>query len=152
MKQDFGTLIKSAVRPQLGAMCWRVKDGQLKVLLITSRETGRWVLPKGWPMPGRPDPEAALREAWEEAGVTGTVGEEPIGSYLYDKVLSRATQKELAVRCNVQIYPVAVSSLSKRYPERKQRRRKWFTPARAAELVAEPGLSKLLLRFDPGRA
>ena len=72
---------------QVGALCLQAGTG--KVLLVTSRGTGRWIIPKGWPMDGRSAGGAALREAWEEAGVRGQVEERPLGRYSYDKKLTR---------------------------------------------------------------
>ncbi|WP_241557877.1 NUDIX hydrolase [Falsirhodobacter deserti] len=146
MKQDTIKLMDIAVRTQLGALCWRLKNGQPKILLITSRETGRWVLPKGWRMEDRDDASAAALEAWEEAGVTGELGQ-MAGRYRYDKVVSRRTSSQLAIPCEVEVYPLKVTSVAKRYPEHKQRRRKWFSPEKAAALVDEPDLAKLLRTF-----
>lgn len=70
---------RQGARTQYGALCWRLKDGKPQVLLITSRRSGRWVLPKGWPMDGLSGPEAALTEAWEEAGVRGKVKPDCLG-------------------------------------------------------------------------
>jgi 8-oxo-dGTP pyrophosphatase MutT (NUDIX family) len=133
---------------QNAALCWRMHHGRVEVLLITSRDTGRWVLPKGWPMPGRTGAEAAGLEAWEEAGVTGAVAAATVGAYVYDKVLAGGR----SLRCSVDVYPLRVTSLARRFPERKERRRKWFDLARAARKVAEPDLRALLLAFRPDAA
>lgn len=140
-----------AIRPRPGAhlqyaaLCWRLKAGRVEVLLITSRETGRWLIPRGWPMAGHSPPETARIEAWEEAGACGTAGPDCIGVYSYAK--GRAP--ESLRLCQVQVYPLAVSRLAKTFPEQHQRRRKWFTPRKAARKVANEGLAALLDRFDP---
>ena len=110
---------------QVAALCWRLRKGRAQVLLVTSRDTGRWVLPKGWPMPGLTAEAAAAREAWEEAGVEGKVSSCAIGLYCYDKMVPGAT----ALSCAVQVFPLRVQSLRSNFPERKQRRRKWFASA-----------------------
>ena len=70
------------IRQQVGALPYRTIDkGKVELLLITSRDTGRWLIPKGWPMTGVKDYDAAAQEAWEEAGVVGPVRRKPIGSY-----------------------------------------------------------------------
>jgi len=127
------------IHPQVAALCWRMHKGQVEVLLITSRDTGRWVIPKGWPMQGLGDAQAAAREAWEEAGVEGRTVDRALGRYLYDKI--RPTE---ALPCAVAVFPLEVTALHRRFPERKQRRRKWFAAAEAAKLVHECDLSRLL--------
>jgi 8-oxo-dGTP pyrophosphatase MutT (NUDIX family) len=131
---------------QVAALCWRKHRDRVEVLLITSRDTGRWVLPKGWPMEGRTSPEAAAIEAWEEAGVKGQVAQEALGYFGYDKVISVG----LAHPCMVAVYPLRVASLSRGFPERKERRRKWFSAEKAARKVVEPELRALLLALDQG--
>jgi 8-oxo-dGTP pyrophosphatase MutT (NUDIX family) len=126
---------------QVAALCWRKHRDTVEVLLITSRDTGRWVLPKGWPMEGRTGPEAAAIEAWEEAGVTGQVVQDALGYFGYDKVINA----DLAHPCMVAVYPLRVTSLSRAFPERKERRRKWFSAEKAARKVEEPELRTLLL-------
>ena len=126
---------------QVGALCLQAETGS--VLLVTSRGTGRWIIPKGWPMDGRSVGGAALREAWEEAGVRGEVEETAFGRYSYDKKLT----KGLSAPVEVQVHLVRVEGLDKNFPERKQRQRRWFTPAEAAELVDEAGLARLLRRL-----
>jgi 8-oxo-dGTP pyrophosphatase MutT (NUDIX family) len=133
-------------RTQYGAICWRKSAGVLDVLLITSRETGRWVIPKGWPMKGMGPAAAAAREAWEEAGVEGKLSDTCIGLFSYQKMLP----KEQPVPCVVAIYGLKVEKLSRRYPEQKQRQRKWFSASEAAGLVAEPELRDLLLALVDG--
>ncbi|WP_346728823.1 NUDIX hydrolase [Paroceanicella profunda] len=113
------------------------------MLLITSRGTGRWVLPKGWPIKGLSGAGAALREAYEEAGVEGEAGPEPVGRYAYDKILDSG----LPLPCEAAVYAVRVTRMLERYPEQGQRRLAWHSPVRAAELVAEPGLQTLLTGF-----
>ncbi|AYF02101.1 NUDIX hydrolase [Paracoccus yeei] len=128
---------------QVAALCRSRQDG--KVLLVTSRGTGRWIVPKGWPMPGRTLADAALQEAWEEAGVLGTIGQDPIGSYHYDKVQDLG----FSVPVEVRVYLLDVESLADDWLESGQRKRRWFEPARAAELVAETGLKRLLAGMVP---
>ncbi len=134
---------------QFGALCWRIGKKGAEVLLISSRETGRWVIPKGWPMEGRAGHEAAAIEAWEEAGVTGKIAEDRLGNFSYDKILSRDSRNERAKPCSVDVYPLEVVKLAPEFPEQRQRRRKWFAPADAARKVAEPELKSILAVFNP---
>ena len=116
------------------------KDGELRILMVTSRDTGRWVLPKGWTIDGKKPWRAAEIEALEEAGVTGYISREALGDYSYDKRLPDGT----TVPCTVRVYPMIVDKVKRSWKERKQRRRHWFSPEGAAEAVTEPGLSTLL--------
>jgi 8-oxo-dGTP pyrophosphatase MutT (NUDIX family) len=125
---------------QYGAICWRMHRGKVEVLLITSRDTGRWVIPKGWPMNGRSPAEAAAREAWEEAGVEGKVSEPGLGQFNYSKVFSEKAD----IACQVEVFGLRVAKLVDKFPERKQRRRKWFAAEKAARKVNEPQLRQLL--------
>lgn len=134
-------------RAQVAALCWRIEDGRPEVLLVTSRETGRWVVPKGWSMKGKSAAEAARREAWEEAGAEGRMTDVCLGVYAYTKVLG----KDEDVPCIVELYPLKVKSLARKFPERAQRRRRWFGLKKAAQRVDEPELKALLLGFDPKR-
>lgn len=140
-----GTLI------QYGALCWRRNGTSVEVLLITSRETGRWVIPKGWPMTGRAPEATAAQEAWEEAGVRGQVNPVCLGRFGYMKCLT----PEAAVPCAVAVYGVKVDSLADKFPEVKVRTRRWFSPPEAAAAVDEPELARLIAGFTPaseGRA
>ena len=131
----------SGVRPvQFAALCLRRKAGRAEVLMITSRETGRWLLPKGWRMDDRSEGETGLTEAWEEAGVIGRLSGPALGTYGAQKALE--TGRPLP--CRVEVHPVKVDKLAARYPEKGQRRRKWVPLAKAARLVAEPELAELL--------
>lgn len=129
-----------ATAPQVAALCWRRHKGHIQVLLVTSRDTGRWVLPKGWPMAGKAPEAAAAQEAWEEAGVEGLVQPQSIGRYCYDKIRPNAAP----LPCCVDVFPLYVRRLKAAFPEHKQRRRKWLGAAEAAGLVAEAGLAALL--------
>jgi len=130
-------------RTQFGALCWRMHRGRVEVLLITSRDTGRWVIPKGWPVAGKAPGDSAAQEAWEEAGVRGEGGTEALGLYAYDK--TRKSRE--ALPCVVQVFPLRVEMLAKRFPERKERRRRWFAVDKAAKLVAEPELRAMLVQL-----
>ena len=122
----------------------RGEDGTgLEVMLVTSRDTRRWVLPKGWPMRGRKGHQAAAREAFEEAGLVGKIGRRRIGAYAYDKRLKDGT----AVVCLVRVYPFAVAGQREEWPERDEREARWFSVAQAAQAVHEPGLAALILCF-----
>lgn len=134
---------------QFGALCWRAGKTGPEVLLISSRETGRWVIPKGWSMKGRTGPEAAEIEAWEEAGVKGRIAKDKLGHFTYDKVLKRDTRNETAQPCIVDVFPLQVEKCAPEFPEQRQRRRKWFAPEKAARKVAEAELKALIAGFDP---
>jgi 8-oxo-dGTP pyrophosphatase MutT (NUDIX family) len=127
---------------QYAALPYRLGNG-LEVLLITSRETGRWVLPKGWPMKGKKAHEAAAREALEEAGVRGKVGKSAVGYYSYGKRLSDGGVRA----CLVEVFPLEVGRQMSRWPEQDQRTLGWFSPDDAANLVEEPELASLIATF-----
>ncbi|MEX3316921.1 NUDIX hydrolase [Sulfitobacter sp. PS-8MA] len=138
---------KAGQRLQLAALCWRRKAGRLQVLLVTSRGRKRWIVPKGWPMAGKPPQESALVEAWEEAGVQGKAGAEPLGSYSYTKAGPKGP-----IACLALLYPVKVKALAKHYPEAGQRQRRWCSPKKAAGLLDNADLARLILHFDPKSA
>jgi len=109
-------------------------------VLVTSRETRRWVIPKGWVEPGEAPHRSAAREAFEEAGLAGETEAIPLGTYTYNKRLPR----DALLRCEVLVYRFRVARLLRDWPERAERERRLFTPAAAAALVMEPDLARLL--------
>ncbi|MFD1159829.1 NUDIX hydrolase [Roseovarius aestuarii] len=126
---------------QVAALCYREVEGRTEVLLITSRDTGRWILPKGWPMDGMDAPDAALKEAWEEAGVkTGDLDKDPIGAFDYEKRLDDGYESPV----HAQVYKVKVVEMTDEFPEADERSLSWFTPDEAANKVKEPGLQEIL--------
>ncbi len=137
---------KSDVRTQFAALCFRIDKGKMKILLITSRGTGRWIIPRGWPMDNKTPSEAALTEAWEEAGVKGKSYQVSLGLYSY----TRDIGDEKQVPCVAMVYPVRVETLSDEFPEAGQRKRKWVSPKKAAQEVSEPELANIIKAFDPG--
>jgi 8-oxo-dGTP pyrophosphatase MutT (NUDIX family) len=147
MVRDIQISSETSETAQFAALCWRVKKAAVEVLLVTSRDTGRWVIPKGWPMPGLSPSDTAAREAWEEAGVKGQITDEALGCFDYLKAFN---QRQDNLACQVQVFALRVSSLAAKFPERKQRRRKWFSALKAAKLVDEAGLSDLIKGFLPG--
>lgn len=138
-------ILKREVRTQFAALCYRVKARKMQILLVTSRGTGRWIIPKGWPTQGKPAPESAAIEAWEEAGAIGIVGQRPLGIFSYVKDMG--TEKDLP--CVAMVYPLKVSKLEKEFPERQERRRKWVSPKKAIAMVDSPELSRIIKNFDP---
>ena len=130
-------------RLQVAALSWRKTDNGVEVMLITSRDSGRWVLPKGWPEGREQLFDTAAREAAEEAGLGGAIAHFEIGSYFYGKVLSSGMER----RCEVLVFPLEVDQIATAWPEKKERNRKWFSPAEAARLVKEADLGELITRF-----
>lgn len=116
------------------------KTGKLRVLMVTSRDTGRWVMPKGWLMDGKKPWHAAEIEALEEAGAVGFISHHALGTYHYGKRLSDTE----VVPCEVTLYPMVVEKLNEHWKERHQRKRHWFSPAKAATLVDEKDLARIL--------
>jgi 8-oxo-dGTP pyrophosphatase MutT (NUDIX family) len=140
---------KTRDRTQFAALPCRVGDnGQPQILLLTSRETRRWVIPKGWPIKGLKPREVAAREAYEEAGLKGTIpGKRPIGTYHYEKQLP-----EEPLLCEVRVFLFWVTRQLDDWPERRQRDTRWFDATQAADLVNEGGLAELLgMAFAPTR-
>jgi len=135
---------KKDVRSQFAALCYRKKEGKVQVCLVTARKSGRWILPKGWPMDGATPAEAAAVEAWEEAGITGTPVDHCLGVFSSVKPLG-ATEAPVVVM----VYPVKITKEHDRWPERKQRRRKWMNPKKAAKRLTEPELRQIVANFDP---
>lgn len=134
-------MLRRPKRMQVAALCYRGEGADKKVLLVTSRDTGRWIIPKGWPIDGKSASEAALQEAWEEAGVKkGEATSEALGTYDYDKELKTG----LPVRVETLVYPIKVQRLTDSYPEAHERKRKWVSPDEAANMVNEPELQQLL--------
>lgn len=126
---------------QVAALCYRNGKKGKQILLVTSRDTGRWILPKGWPIRGLDAPGAARQEAWEEAGVArGEAEDDAIGSYTYQKTYSEGW----AVPVETLVFPLAVEELSDDFPEANERRRKWVSPVEAANMVREPELQSIL--------
>jgi 8-oxo-dGTP pyrophosphatase MutT (NUDIX family) len=117
-----------------------VVEGELKVLLVTSRETCRWVTPKGWAEEDLTPGGLAAKEAYEEAGAVGDVRPEPIGRYSYSKRLKDGSR----LTCEVGVFRMTVNHLLDEWPERHQRERRWFTLGQAAQQVDETGLTELL--------
>ncbi|HZZ67692.1 MAG TPA: NUDIX hydrolase [Phenylobacterium sp.] len=133
-------------RAQFAALPWRVGPvGEVEVLLITSRETHRWVIPKGWPIKGKSSSKSAAQEAFEEAGVQGKVGKKPFGGYAYDKRLKNGRLQ----RVRVAVFPLQVENEAETYLELGQREKLWLPPSEAARKVDEPELMVLLATFHP---
>lgn len=115
----------------------------VEVLLVTSRGTGRWVVPKGNLGKREEGHAAAAREALEEAGVIGTVDPAPIGSYFYRKILRSGAGR----RTEVEVYPLAVATELPEWAESDERIKRWCSPEEAADLVDEPDLGHLIRSF-----
>jgi 8-oxo-dGTP pyrophosphatase MutT (NUDIX family) len=131
---------------QYGVIALRVARGdQIQTLLVTSRGTGRWVIPKGWRIRDRTPAGTAQREAYEEAGIKGQLwSRRPIGSYRYAKADEKFTGEIL-----VRVFLMVVQEQKKDWPERAERRTRWVPLRRAATMVQERDLAKLL-RAVPG--
>jgi 8-oxo-dGTP pyrophosphatase MutT (NUDIX family) len=133
-------------RQQYGVVPYRVSAaGQFEILLITTRETRRWMVPKGWPIKKLGPLGTGLREAFEEAGVTGDGGP-PVGEFHYPKVLRSGEIQH----CRVELFALRVTDEKEEWPERKERDRQWFAHHEAAAVVQEEHLQMILLDF-PGR-
>ena len=132
---------KAVVRKlQYGAVPWRESAGGIEVLLITSRETRRWVIPKGWPIRGLAPGEIAAREAFEEAGVGGVVSPRPLGHFDYGKLQPDGT----ALPCRVEVYGLEVMIQHRSWPEQGQRDLAWLPASKAAGNVAEQRLARII--------
>jgi 8-oxo-dGTP pyrophosphatase MutT (NUDIX family) len=136
---------KAAVRRvQYAALPYRRRaHSRTQVMLVTSRETGRWIIPKGWPKKRKAPYASAAREALEEAGVIGQIGRDPIGSYSYKKRLKSGA----FIACEVQVFPLEVKHQQKTWSEKGERELHWFSPTDAAKVVQEPVLREIIRTF-----
>ena len=125
---------------QVAAIPFRLDDrGNVEVMLITSTATGRFIVPKGWPMKGKSGKKAAATEAREEAGVVGKALKEPLGVYSYWKRLS-----DRFVHVTVTVYLLSVVDTLTDWKENSRRRRAWLSPTDAAVLIDEPQLASMV--------
>jgi len=134
-----------AVRFQYAALPYRFAEAvRLEILLVTTRQTHRWIIPKGWPIEGLKPPESAAREAFEEAGVRGKVGAKSIGVYRYEKTLE---ETDVTTPCEVRVFPLLVKRQFETWPEALQREARWFDADKAASALKEDGLRELTEEF-----
>ena len=126
------------VRLQYGALPYRLgKSGEVELLLITSRTTRRWIIPKGWPIKARKPWQTAEIEARQEAGVCGVMGKAPVGRFRYRKLLDEDGR---LVPCEVTVFPLRVTRTLAKWPEQAERDVRWMTPAKATSVLADPEL------------
>ncbi len=137
-------LLPNGHMQQVAALVWRVENDELQLLTITSRGTGRWIIPKGWPQTGRTLARTAMREAFEEAGIRGVIDPVPVGTYDYQKY---DMSPEAVSSFTVAVYAVAFTEQVDKWPERGERILEWVSPELAAERVEEPELKKLIHNF-----
>ena len=136
---------KTDVRTQFAALCYQEQKGKLRVLLVTSRGTGRWIVPKGWPMDGHTPSQSALKEAWEEAGARGVSDGRCIGMFSYSK-----DHPELGdLPCVAMVFAIEVNEIADDYPEAHQRERIWVSRKKAAKMLDDPELARIVRDFDP---
>ena len=130
---------------QYAALPFALKNGRPRVMLVTSRGSGRWIIPKGWPEKELAPHDCAAKEAYEEAGIIGKIDERPLGTYRYSK---RLRSRGGVTTFEVKAYLLEVERQLRDWPEKGQRETRWMAPARAARLVSEEGLVRLLLSVD----
>lgn len=136
---------QTSPRQQIGALPYFVSpDGEVQVVLVTTRETQRWSIPKGNVMKGKKPHRAAEIEAFEEAGVRGQIGRKIIGSYGYRKNFRDGKAEAIVV-----VYPLQVHKLTKKFPERRERKVASFPLNEAIGLIAIPELAAILAGFHP---
>jgi 8-oxo-dGTP pyrophosphatase MutT (NUDIX family) len=131
---------------QYAALPWRRTEGTVEILLITTRNTRRWIVPKGWPLTDRTPGECAAQEALEEAGVLGKVGEKPLGWFSYDKLRKSGE----VLHCKVQVYAMEVALQRRSWAEKAARQTRWCSPQEALTHVSEPGLRQIISKFAQG--
>ena len=137
--------IRPALRIQYAALPYRfTPDAALEILLVTTRRSKRWIIPKGWPIKGLRPAKSAAREAFEEAGVRGKIGAKSVGLFKYNKLLD---EHGIEVSCEVKVFPLLVKRQSESWPEFEQRLVQWVEPAKAVSLIKERQLKKLVATF-----
>jgi 8-oxo-dGTP pyrophosphatase MutT (NUDIX family) len=128
---------------QYAALPWRRAHGVLEILLVTTINSRRWIVPKGWPLDGRSPAECAAREALEEAGVQGEVAAEILGTFHYKKLRKSGE----TVPCKVHVFAMEVVRQRRKWAEKRSRETLWCLPEEALARVSEPGLRRLIAKF-----
>ena len=132
---------KRTTGTQFAALPYRITEQGIEVLIITSRRTHRWIVPKGWPIEELGPAGSAAREALEEAGVSGEIDTTALGHFHYVKEM-----RKTSLPCRVDVFALRVTRQHKRFAEKDARELRWVTPLEAAAMVDEPGLRRLILR------
>ena len=136
--------VKRKTGIQYAALPYRMVGSRLEILLVTSRRTRRWIVPKGWPVEGLQPAACAAVEALEEAGVVGEVEKTSLGHFRYLKHhKSRPSEP-----CKVEVYALRVTQQRKSWAESAERERRWYSIPEAAAAVDEPLLRLLILEFE----
>ncbi len=140
-------LFTGSFRQQYAALCFRYTGSgeEIEILVVTSRTSARWIIPRGWPMKRKKPHEAAAIEAWEEAGVRGRVRKDAVGRYTYLKMLDNGD----VVPCVVDVFQIEITGEETSFKERGERLLEWVRPDEAARRVREIELKSLLVDFRP---
>ncbi len=129
-------------RTQYGALPYRIDEGgQVEILLVTSRRSRRWIIPKGWPVKGLTPALSAAREAFEEAGVLGQVADREIGRFSYLKIFEKTQD---STDCEVIVFPLLVERQLEAWPEASQRELRWVSVQAASEMASDEGLKSVI--------
>ena len=129
---------------QYAALPWRRAGDTIEILLVTTRNTQRWIVPKGWPLAGRSPSACAALEALEEAGVQGNIATKALGTFTYGK---RRKSGEI-VLCRVHVFAMEVTHQRRHWAEKRARETRWCSPEEALARVNEPGLRRLIAKFS----
>ncbi|WP_162009746.1 NUDIX hydrolase [Methylocystis heyeri] len=139
-----------AIRVQYGVLPYRLTEaGEVEILLVTTRQSRRWIIPKGWPIKGLKPSKSAAREGYEEAGIRGKVGGKSVGAFCYEK---RIEEDGVTVPCEVRVFPLLVMQQFDSWPEAHQREARWFEPNKAVSAIKIAGLRELVESFLRKRA
>ncbi|WP_420410680.1 NUDIX hydrolase [Roseibium sp.] len=141
--QSFQAMFRRPARLQIAALCVRENDGGREVLMVTSKSSRRWILPKGWPIMSRKPHRTAAIEAYEEAGVVGKARKKPFASFKSYK----GADAGLRLKTDVLVYRVDVDEMVRNYPEKGKRTVTWVPVEKAIKMADEPGLAKVLRRL-----
>jgi 8-oxo-dGTP pyrophosphatase MutT (NUDIX family) len=133
---------------QYGALPWRRAPDGIQILLITTRNTRRWIVPKGWPDEGRDPHECAAQEAYEEAGVVGDVTGDVIGVFTHKKQLKSGQM----VTCRIHVFAMEVTDVCEEWAEKNVREAKWCSVSEALALVGDSGLRRIIAKFSRATA
>ena len=136
----------AGITRQAGALAWREQNGEIEVVIVTSRRTGRWVFPKGGIDPGMTEAMTAANELQEEAGVIGVPDEVPIGTYRTAKI-----RPPLIWTVEIALYPIRITEVLTEWLESGKRERRFVTMDEAEQLLSEPEMAALARSFVTAR-